>query len=269
MNAELLLPLSGLAACSLSVTLAWFWQRRSGNAGWIDPLWAASLGCLALTYALALDGWLPRRLLVAALVGTWSLRLTLHLVARVRTEPEDGRYGALRARWGARFQPLLFAFYQAQAALAVLLSLPFLVLCRAEPAGWRVQDLGALLLWLAALVGEGLADRQLRAFRARPENKGRTCRAGLWGLSRHPNYFFEWLHWLVYPLLGLGLELGWTLWFAPALMLYLVLRVTGVPPTEEQALRSRGDDYRRYQRTTNAFFPGPRKSAPEPLVDPR
>ena len=29
----------------------------------------------------------------------------------------------------------------------------------------------------------------------------------------------------------------------------------GIPATEAQALRTRGDQYRRYQQTTNAFFP--------------
>ncbi|TAJ17737.1 MAG: DUF1295 domain-containing protein, partial [Planctomycetota bacterium] len=76
-----------------------------------------------------------------------------------------------------------------------------------------------------------------------------------------PNYFFEWLHWLAYPLLALGLPWGWIGWAAPALLLFLVLRVTGIPPTEQQALRSRGDDYREYQRTTRAFFPGPPRAA--------
>ena len=115
----------------------------------------------------------------------------------------------------------------------------------------------------AGRVGESVADRQLSAWRADPANRGRTCRAGLWGYSRHPNYFFEWIHWLAYPTLAVGLPYGWVAWFAPALMLYLVLKVTGIPPTEAQSLRSRGDDYRAYQRTVNAFFPGPRRRAAE------
>ena len=38
-------------------------------------------------------------------------------------------------------------------------------------------------------------------------------------------------------------------------MLFFLLRVTGIPATEAQALKSRGDDYREYQRTTSAFVP--------------
>ena len=56
-------------------------------------------------------------------------------------------------------------------------------------------------------------------------------------------------------LMGIGLPYGWINAAAAVLMLVLVLKVTGIPHTEAQALRSRGDDYRDYQRTTSAFFP--------------
>jgi hypothetical protein len=89
-----------------------------------------------------------------------------------------------------------------------------------------------------------------------PANRGRTCRAGLWRYSRHPNYFFEWLHWWSYPLLAWGSPEWWLTLLGPALMLYTLLKVTGIPYTEQQALASRGDDYRAYQRSTSALFPG-------------
>ena len=52
---------------------------------------------------------------------------------------------------------------------------------------------------------------------------------------------------------------GWWAVYAPVLMLALLLFVTGIPPSEKQALRSRGEDYRAYQRTTSAFVPWPPK----------
>lgn len=241
------------------MALAWLRQRRTGNAGIVDLIWGASLGALAVSYALLADGWAPRRFLVGALAGLWSARLTWHLWLRFSSEAEDGRYAVLRDRWGERFQPWMFWFFQAQAVLALLLSLTFLALCMADLQGWRVQDAIAVVIWIVSIAGETVADRQLAAWRGNPANRGRTCRRGLWAYSRHPNYFFEWLHWIVYPVLGIGLAWGWALWLAPLLMLFLVLKVTGIPPTEEQSVRSRGDDYRDYQRTTNAFFPGPRR----------
>lgn len=256
------LPFLGLTVLVVVLFSAWRHQRRSGNAGIVDVLWAASLGALAIVYAVGAPGWAPRRWLVGVLAAGWSLRLTLHLARRVLGEAEDGRYAALRGELGPRFDRWMLVFFQAQGLLAILLSLAFLVPMSAAAEGWRLQDGAALVLWVVSISGETVADRQLAAWRAEPAHRGRTCRAGLWRTSRHPNYFFEWLHWVVYPVLAIGLPLGWTLWFAPALMLFLVLRVTGVPPTEAQSLRSRGDDYRAYQRTTNAFFPGPPKRDP-------
>lgn len=250
----------GLAGLAGAMALAWLRQRRTANAGLVDVLWTFGIGAQALLYALAGDGWAPRRILVASLAGLWATRLGLHLARRVASEPEDGRYARLRRELGARFDRWIFWFFQAQALLAFLLAVPFLVLCQARTAGWRWSDGLALLLWLVSIVGERTADRQLARWRREPANRGRTCHTGLWRFSRHPNYFFEWLHWLVYPLMGIGVVSGWqgwALWAAPAAMLLLILKVTGIPPTEARALESRGDDYRAYQRTTNAFFPGP------------
>ncbi len=266
----MLTPPSSLALAWLAIAvvmaLLWRRQRVTRNAGVVDLAWTAAVGALALLAAATGEGWAPRRVLVAVLAGSWALRLTWHLARRVAKEPEDGRYRALRERFGARTDRFLFWFFQAQALLAVLLGATFFVLCAAELEGWRVKDAAAVSLWVFALAGESLADHQLARWRTDAANRGRTCRSGLWRFSRHPNYFFEWLHWLAYPILGWGLPYSGTLWLAPALMLYLVRSVTGVPPTEEQALRSRGDDYRAYQRTTNAFFPGPPRAlaAPQP-----
>jgi steroid 5-alpha reductase family enzyme len=110
-------------------------------------------------------------------------------------------------------------------------------------------------VWLVAILGESLADRQLAAFKADPSNRGKVCSAGLWKFSRHPNYFFEWLVWVALFLFALPAPWGWTTIFAPALMLFFLLRVTGIPYTEQQSLRSRGEAYRSYQRTTSAFVP--------------
>jgi steroid 5-alpha reductase family enzyme len=257
------LPLVGWLVLAIAMAAAWAAQRRSQNAGIVDVLWTAGLGVLAVAYAALADGWGPRRLLVAVLVGFWSLRLTAYLVRRVSTEAEDGRYRELREELGDRFQTWIFWFFQAQALLDVLLSLVFLYLVSIDHVGWRAFDVAGVAVWLVALVGESISDRQLAQWRTNPANRGLTCRAGLWRYSRHPNYFFEWLHWIAYALIGAGLPGAWLLWLAPATMLFLVLKVTGIPPTERQAVRSRGDDYRRYQKTTNAFFPGPVRDLPE------
>jgi len=252
--------LSGGAAAT-AMALAWLRQRRTGDAGLVDLVWTLGVGGAAVFHALTAGGWAPRRVLVASLAGAWAARLGLHLVRRLAHGPEDGRYAELRIRLGQRANAWFFVFFQIQGLLVTGLGLAFLVLTRSDSAGWRVSDLLALVLYVVALVGESLADRDLVRWRADPRNRGRTCRTGLWKYSRHPNYFFEWLHWLVYPVLGLGLDHGAWLWLAPLAMYALVVHVTGIPPAEAQSLRNRGEDYRRYQATTNAFFPGPPRAA--------
>jgi steroid 5-alpha reductase family enzyme len=237
---------------------AWARQLRTRDATSVDVLWTIGLALAALFHASVADGWVGRRVLLVALVWIWAVRLIRHLWPRLR-QGEDGRYADLRRRAGARAAPVFKVVYVVQAALVVALGLAFVPLTRASEAGWRVTDALALLVFALALLGEGAADRQLARWRRDPANQGRTCRAGLWRLSRHPNYFFEWLHWCAYPLLGLGLPQGEFLWLAPLGMFLLMRFVTGVPPAEAQALRSRGEDYRDYQRTTHAFFPIPRR----------
>jgi steroid 5-alpha reductase family enzyme len=105
------------------------------------------------------------------------------------------------------------------------------------------------------VLGEWTADRQLARFRADPANRGKTCRAGLWRSSRHPNYFFQSLFWWTFVLLSVGAPHAWLTLISPLIILFLILKVTGIPPTEERALQSRGEDYRAYQRTTSAFIP--------------
>ncbi len=255
-----LLAWGGLGA-SLVMMALWLVQRRSGDAGIADVGWVLGVGALALVYAWEGQGYGPRRLLVAALGGAWALRLALYLLRdRVLRGEEDGRYQMLRQNWGARAQFNFFWFFQAQAFFIVAFSLPFFVVAQRTDVGLDGWDWAGAALWLLALVGEVLADRQLERFRTDPDNSGRTCRAGLWAYSRHPNYFFEWLHWWAYVLFAAPAPHGWVTLSAPLFLLYLLFYVTGIPYTEKRALASRGDDYRRYQRTTSAFIPWfPRK----------
>lgn len=255
--------MTGWVAAAAGLALLWVWQRRHRDAGIADVGWAASVGLLALWYAAAGDGLPARRLMVALLTGTWAARLAVYILTdRVLKGPEDGRYQELRASWGERFQARMFFFFQGQALVAVLFSLPPLVAMTAPRPSLDLLDLAGALVWLVAIAGESLADRQLARFRADPANRGRTCRVGLWRFSRHPNYFFEWLHWWAYALIAWGAPLFWVAVAAPFVMLVFVLFITGIPPTEARAVASRGDDYRRYQQTTSAFIPWFPKSEP-------
>lgn len=254
-----------VAAAVISLLMATLWavQRRAGNAGTVDVAWAGTIGLAAVFFAATGSGDATSRWLAAVLAAVWSGRLTWYLFGRVVGHPEEGRYATLRAKWGDDAQRRFFVFFQIQAAAALFFALPFLVLANRVHDGLSWLDFVGIAVWAIGIVGVALSDRQLAVYRQRPENRGKTCRAGLWRYSRHPNYFFEWLHWCAYAPLVIHAPGGWLAVLVPLVLLYFFFFVTGIPPTESQALASRGDDYRSYQRSTSVFVPWfPKRESP-------
>jgi steroid 5-alpha reductase family enzyme len=246
----------GAAAVSALMLLLWLIHFPLRNAAIVDAGWAGGLALLGVLYAVMGAGWGLRRAAVATMALIWGGRLALYLLlTRVIGHPEEGRYVQLRREWRTRVPLKFLGFFQFQALLCVLLSTPFLLASRNSAPGLSILEWAATLLWLGAMSGEILADAQLTAFKSDPANRGKVCRTGLWNYSRHPNYFFEWLIWVAFALLALPAPYGFFGMVSPALILFFVLRVTGIPATEAQALRSKGEDYRQYQRTTSAFVP--------------
>jgi steroid 5-alpha reductase family enzyme len=257
------------AAILLSVVMtgAWVLQRLTGNSGWVDAVWSFGLGLAGLVLALIPSGPTTRQIVVATLIAVWSVRLGSHIAQRSARGPEDARYAALREEWGPRFQFRLFMFLQVQALAAALLGLS-MMLAAHNPAPFpRALDVVGIVVLIIAVVGEGIADEQLRRFKKSPANRGRVCDAGLWGWSRHPNYFFEWFGWVAYPLLAIDTSGGWYWgWLAlsgPAFMYWLLVHVSGIPLLEQQMLKSRGDAFRAYQTRVSAFFLLPPKDLSE------
>jgi len=253
------LALLGLAISLIVFGLGWVVCARIRNYGFLDVFWTLSIGALASLYSLLGSGTLLRRGAFAAAALVWSLRLGIYIALRVgKSHPrEDPRYRSLRERWGDTWGFLLF--FELQAVIAFIFSMPFLLASMngAPQLGiWEVVGLG---LALAATAGETLADYQAQRFKnARSEQRGKNAilDTGLWRYSRHPNYFFESLVWWGFSLAAFGFPWGWTTLLCPILMLYFLLRVTGIPLTEKHSLESHGEAYRSYQRRTNRFIPG-------------
>jgi len=250
---------------SLAMTVAWLVVVRGARSGWIDASWSFFVGIAGVAAALMpVEGWegdWPRRIGVAGVAAAWSLRLGLHIASRTMRGGDDPRYAALRQEWGHDWNGRLFVFLQIQAAAAFLLATTIFLAARNPVPVVQWSDLAGLVVLAAAIAGEGVADAQLTRFARNPANRGMVCDVGLWGLSRHPNYFFQWLGWMGYAIVAIGpfgmWPWGWAALAGPAMMYWLLTRASGIPPLEAHMLRSRGPAYADYQDRVNAFWPGP------------
>ena len=259
MNVQPLVVVLGF--CTAVMLCGWLVQQRRRNPALADLLWAACISGSALYYGLVADGAMLPRLLVAMMGGIGGFRLFMHLLQRMLAEPADSRYRALRER--ARHNVLwMLSFFVSRALSATLFSVPLYVAAgnpRDQATLWTMLAAG---VYLVGLAGEAYADIQLAQFRDQPRNRDRTCRRGLWRYSRHPNYFFAFVHWCSYALLAVGLP--WPIWsltlLAPVLTAITAFR--RMRAMEAEALRTRGEDYRVYQHTTSAIVPALPKGWP-------
>jgi steroid 5-alpha reductase family enzyme len=256
----IVMALAALGA-ALLMTLAWEVVRRTGSGGWTDVVWTFAVGLVGAGVALApAPGADPlRQGLAATLIGLWALRLGLYLWARTwKAEEVDPRYVMLTRRWGGwGFQAWLFLMIQAAVVWLLALSIRAGAIRPEADIGWREGVAVALLV--AAIVGEGVADAQMAAFRKGGAGRGKVMDRGLWAWSRHPNYFFQWLGWLAWPVMALdpAYAFGWAALVAPVFMWWLLNHVSGVPMLEAQMLKTRPEAYRAYQARVSRFLPLP------------
>ena len=250
-----------VGATALMLLVWGIYRVRQPNAVLADVGFCIGFALIVLGYGWLANGDPYKRSVVTAMGTVYAFRLAGYLYwTRVRGTTEDRRYQSLRERWGHRAEGFLFVYFMAQAIAMVVMSFPLLVLMENANARWNAWEFSGVAVWMIGVVGEAWADRQLVRFRRDPANAGRVCQEGLWRYSRHPNYFFEGVLWCGYVLMGVGVPSGWITLIGPVLMIVSLLKVTGIPLAEAQALQSREREYREYQRTTSPFFPWfPRK----------
>ncbi|MDN5941853.1 MAG: DUF1295 domain-containing protein, partial [Nitrospira sp.] len=234
------LVLTAYVAMAVVMAGLWILQLRMRNASIVDVGWCMGLIAVVLWYATQSTGETERKMVVVTLAVLYAGRLGLYILFnRVIGKREDARYRRLREQWGPSESVKMFGYLQLQALALAAFSLPFLVLIQNPRPSFALIEFVGLLIWILAVSGEAMADRQLAQFRSKSWNRDKVCRDGLWRYSRHPNYFFEWVHWWAYVVMGVSTP-GWLLtWIGPIGMGWALLKVTGIPWTERQALTSR------------------------------
>lgn len=241
--------------------LGWVASVFRRDVSIVDSLWSLFFLAGTVAYAVTSGALGPdapassRTWLVLGLVTAWALRLAGYLAWRNANKPEDRRYAAMRSKRGDSFWwRSLYVVFGLQFALAAVIIAPLLVAVGADaPLGW--VDAAGVALWVIGFGFETVGDAQLARFKADPANRDRVMDRGLWRFTRHPNYFGEAALWWGYYLLAITAGGAWTV-FAPVLMTWLLLKVSGVALLERD-IGARRPAYAAYAARTSAFLPRP------------
>ncbi|MFM9888730.1 MAG: DUF1295 domain-containing protein [Burkholderiales bacterium] len=251
--------LLALGAIASLAVLGWVLSLIKRDVSIVDSLWSIFFLLGAIVYANSVEASGLRATLLLALVAIWALRLAVYLTWRNWGETEDRRYQAIRARNEPGFaSKSLYLVFGLQGALAFIIAFPiFAGLGGAAPFG--VFDYAGVAVWAIGFIFEVVGDRQLARFKADRSKRGKVLDTGLWRYTRHPNYFGEAMLWWGLYLIAIGAGGWWTI-FAPVLMTFLLLKVSGVTLLEAD-IQERRPDYRAYIARTSAFVPWLPKAA--------
>ncbi|MBV8657602.1 MAG: DUF1295 domain-containing protein [Burkholderiales bacterium] len=244
--------------------IGWAYSAVRRNVNIVDVMWSLFFLVSSIVYCLGAGSStnLLRAHLVLVMVALWATRLATYLALRSHGAAEDRRYRRIRINNEPFWIRSLYLVFGLQALLAWVISLPLFGAIQGSPS-INVLDVAGCMLWLLGFCWEGIADWQLARFKAMPANRGRLMTEGLWRYSRHPNYFGECCLWWGYYLMACAAGAWWSL-PGPALITFLLLRVSGVTLLEAD-MRDRRPDYAEYVKTTNSFFPWRPRHADMPL----
>ncbi len=236
----------------------WVVSYQKTNVSIADSLWSLFFLLATIVYAaLGASTSGPKTWLLWLLLTVWAVRLSAHITWRNWGEDEDRRYRQIRENFAPHFpMTSLFIVFWLQATLAWIISLPLLSVMISPATQITLLDVIGIAIWLTGMVFEAGGDYQLAKFKANPANQGKVMDQGLWRYTRHPNYFGDCCVWWGFYIIALSSG-GWWSIISPALMTWLLLRVSGVTLLEKD-ISQRRPEYQRYIEHTNAFFPGPR-----------
>lgn len=239
---------------SLAMFITWLIQLKTKDASYVDVVWSLGIGIATVYTFLLFSDHNIRKIIIFLCPLFWSLRLSYHLTRRlVFLNTEDSRYHTMRKSMDKKANLGFFLFFQAQAFFIVLFSMPIVMALLTESNQVTILDLIGIIIFLIAIIGETIADKQLFDHKKR-YNTSVTCKSGLWYYSRHPNYFFEWIHWFSYAFFCFFTSYFYITILMPFLMLFFIIYITGIPHVEREAEKKRSD-YSEYKKNTPMLIP--------------
>jgi steroid 5-alpha reductase family enzyme len=244
-----------MAALFFYMSLFFLVSMRMKKTSIVDVVWGSGFILVASLNLLLAEEITVRQLIVTGFVVLWGLRLIIHLYPRILKKPEDFRYHQMKEKWGDKATLRIFTHvFMFQGLLLITIGYP-LIMIHAYPAGpLRILDYVGIGIWACGFFMETIADMQLRRFiRFEKKSKEDVMTRGLWRYSRHPNYFGESLVWWGIFVILLSIPHGWAAVFSPAIITFLLLKVSGVPLLEKRYAQN--PTYRTYAAKTNVFVP--------------
>src|SRR6478735_11047010 len=241
------------AAVAMGVTA--LMARRLGRVSVVDITWGLVFVAIGWV-SFAVGTGSGRSLLLAALVTVWGGRLAWHIRTRALGAGEDPRYDTLLADAppGKRFGLAVRKVFVVQGLAAWFVALPLQVAAATDrPLGW-IAAVG-VVVWVVGVGFEGVGDAQLAAFKRDRSNRGCVMDRGLWGWTRHPNYFGDSAVWWGLWLVAASAWPGVLTVLSPVVMTYFLAFATGARLLESQMAARPG--YPEYMERTSMFFPRP------------
>jgi steroid 5-alpha reductase family enzyme len=248
------LALLAVGVCTAAMAVTALVVRRVGRVAVVDVTWGLALAAIGLAMAIAGTATSGRRWLVAALVTAWGCRLAWHIRERSRGKGEDPRYEELLD--GGGFAAAVRKVFLTQGVVICLIALPLVAAGHSDVDVWALVVLG-VAVWAVGVVFETVGDAQLAAYKQDPD-RGPVMDRGLWGWTRHPNYFGDACVWWGIWLAG-GAASGWlpglVTVVSPLAMTYFIRNVTGAKLLERTMSTRPGWDA--YAARVPLFFPRP------------
>jgi steroid 5-alpha reductase family enzyme len=253
-------PLWNIFWADIAATFAIFvFSRLYKNSSFYDAYWSVIPPLIALYWAMTATAQgvdMTRAWLVVILVWLWGIRLTANWATFwPGLEHEDWRYDPIKTnagKWNALADFSAIHLFPTVIVFAACIPIYAAVAMDAQPLNWL--DYLAATATLLAIFIELVSDIQLHRFLTH-RKPGEIMKTGLWALSRHPNYFGEWLFWAGLALFGVAAVPSAWWWVLPGTVAMLVMFLLASIPMIDKRSLARRPEYATHMQQVSGFMP--------------